>query len=720
MRVLDSRRRELAERRDALADLRAEIRGLEEVDRAFASSSPALAWALAHERELDGFVGPLAERLKTPAELERLVERVLGADVFGLLVKDTAAVARIAASIAQHAPGDIALIPVDGVRGKVGGARSGSVAESIECDDGVRPVVDALLGDVFVVSDLDEAFERAARDDGLSRFVTPAGTVVWPSGKVTVGAVVDDTPGVLARKRRINELGDELSARTARVGEAEAAAAEAEEALSAAQQDALELSQRLAALAGEADAHREELGRLEQLVTTLDAEADRVARRITEIRERTAKEAPQLETLSKAIHTAEAEIDQLEDAAAEAREARDTRFREEAATNERLSACQIEIAAVSEREVHLKRQVAAIRTELSELTDTVRAARETADALELLRERIQPVHDAYEALQERADHWAEKLRDRARFEAADSDSLRTTIHDAQEAVRTAQADVDSKLSSAGDMRVERGQLEIQVNTAVRRIVEELGVPVERALEAPALEDREATVERAHKLRKRLANLGPVNPIAMEEYDSLAARRESMLAQLEDLEASRKALHKILAAIDRKIRERFVVTFERVDQYFQETFAVLFPGGTAQLALTDPDDPETTGVEVVAQPRGKKLAKLSLMSGGEKSLTALALLFAVYRTRPCPFYILDEVEAALDDVNLRRFIAFVDSMRGDTQFIIVTHQRRTMEMADVLYGVSMQADGVTKVVSERLDRAAAEASKTRERDEHAVV
>ena len=123
--------------------------------------------------------------------------------------------------------------------------------------------------------------------------------------------------------------------------------------------------------------------------------------------------------------------------------------------------------------------------------------------------------------------------------------------------------------------------------------------------------------------------------------------------------------------------------------------MLFPGGTAQLQLTDPDDPETTGVEVIAQPRGKKLAKMTLMSGGEKSLTALALLFAVYRTRPCPFYILDEVEAALDDTNLRRFVAFVDSMRRHTQFIVVTHQRRTMEMADVLYGVSMQADGVSQ-------------------------
>jgi chromosome segregation protein len=131
---------------------------------------------------------------------------------------------------------------------------------------------------------------------------------------------------------------------------------------------------------------------------------------------------------------------------------------------------------------------------------------------------------------------------------------------------------------------------------------------------------------------------------------------------------------------------------------------LFPGGSARLALEDPDDMEHTGVEVEAQPRGKRITKMSLMSGGEKSLTAMALLFAVYRTRATPFYILDEVEAALDDTNLRRLVAYIDSLRSTTQFIMITHQRRTMEMADVLFGVSMQSDGVTKVISQKLEHA----------------
>ena len=171
-----------------------------------------------------------------------------------------------------------------------------------------------------------------------------------------------------------------------------------------------------------------------------------------------------------------------------------------------------------------------------------------------------------------------------------------------------------------------------------------------------------------------------------------------------MRSARRSLDKIVAVIDARMKDDFANTFDVVNANFKRIFAELFPGGSGALTLTDPDDMENTGVEVSAQPPGKRILKMSLMSGGEKSLTALALLFAVYKTRATPFYILDEVEAALDDTNLRRFVAYLDSMRHDSQFIIISHQRRTMEMADVLYGISMQSDGVTKVMSQRLDKA----------------
>ncbi len=719
VRVLESRRKELEGRRERLTDARAEARGLEEVDRAFESAAPALAWALAQERSLPGLVGPLAEVIHAPERYETLVERLLGADLFGLLVEDSASAGTVAEALQNHSEGEISIIPLDGVRTRlVGKPKKGDrLLDSLTCEDRVRPAVEALLGDVFIVDDVREALASAASDKSGARFATPSGAVAWPSGKLTLGTQVSDTEGVLVRKRRINELRDEIVAHTAAVGDAEAATGEAEEALAAAQQDALELTQKIAALAGEHDSLLEDVGRLEQQLTALDAEADGVDRRVADIQEKTSRDRPAVGVQLRRIESAARDLERLEEASVVSREQRDVRFREEGATSERLGTCQVEIATVSEREVHLKRQVNAIDAELRELNSTVAMARESEASLELLRQRIQPIHDLYVLLQERAEHWAAKLKDRAHFEQADSESLRNTIQEAQDAVRDAQAEIDSKNGSATDVRVERAQLEVQVNQAARRIIEDLGMPLETALTFDEVEDRQGAEDRAHKIRKQISTLGPVNPIAMEEFESLQQRRDFMTSQIEDLDSSRKALQKVIAAIDRKMRDRFLETFEDVDRSFQEIFTVLFPGGTAQLQLTEPDDPDTTGVEVIAQPRGKKLAKMSLMSGGEKSLTALALLFAVYRTRPCPFYILDEVEAALDDTNLRRFVAFADSMRTQTQFIVVTHQRRTMEMADVLYGVSMQADGVSKVVSQKLDRATATAKAD---DEHALV
>ncbi|HET6497747.1 MAG TPA: chromosome segregation protein SMC, partial [Coriobacteriia bacterium] len=719
VRVCDAHRKALVEIRERLAAARAEAHALQQVDRAFEAVSPALAWALSHHRELPGFVGPLAERIRVPSEYERLVEHLLGTDLFALLVERAEDASDIATAAESQSEGELVLVPLagTGLVPRATATTGTSILSVIECDDAVAPALAMLLGDVFVVESLSEALDAVRSDSSGARFATLSGSIVWPGGKVTVGRVLaTDGAGVLERKRRITELEGEVAALEIAVGDAEAVVSTAEDALAAAQQDALDLGQRIAHLAGEHDSVREETGRLEQALTSHDADVQALTTRMNSIDARAEKEAPEVEPLRRSIAESQQALERLDEDAAAARDVRDAKSREEAAVGERLSSCQVDIATVSEREIHLKRQAASISAELAELERAVAHSRDTEAALELLRERVEPVHALYTALLERAEHWAVRLRDRARFEQADSVSLRTTIHEAQDAVRAIQTEIDAHSAQAGDVRVEKAQLEVQVNAAVAKIVEGLGVPIERALEGGEQDgDRRALEDRAHSVRKRLDTIGPVNPIAVEEFEALQERRGFMHAQMDDLVVSRQALGKVVAAVDRKMRDRFLETFEQVGNHFQEVFAVLFPGGHCSLEFTEPDSPETTGVEVVAQPRGKKLTKMSLMSGGEKSLTALALLFAVYRTRPCPFYILDEVEAALDDTNLRRFIAFTGTMRTHTQFIIVTHQRRTMEMADVLYGVSMHADGVSKVVSHKLERTPEKGP-----DDHTVV
>ena len=296
------------------------------------------------------------------------------------------------------------------------------------------------------------------------------------------------------------------------------------------------------------------------------------------------------------------------------------------------------------------------------------------------------MHERYSALLERASDWAARLRDQASLEEADSASLKKTIEDAKAGVSRAKERVDAATATQNEFKVARGKLEVQVEAAIKAITADGTTVLEEALMLPAPTDRDAAERELNQLVRQINNLGPVNQVA-----------------LADLESARKALTKITVAIDRKMRKAFLVTFEKVDANFREIFAMLFPGGQAHLEMTDPEHPAETGIEVVAQPRGKRITKMMLMSGGEKSLTALALLFAVYRTRTVPFYVLDEVEAALDDANLSKLIGALDVLRSDTQLLVISHQRRTMEDADVLYGVSMQADGVSRVVSQKLDR-----------------
>ena len=218
---------------------------------------------------------------------------------------------------------------------------------------------------------------------------------------------------------------------------------------------------------------------------------------------------------------------------------------------------------------------------------------------------------------------------------------------------------------------------------------------------PMRYDRADQQRRAQRAEKDLTLLGRVNPLALEEFAALEERYTFLSTQLEDLKNTRRDLLTVVREVDEKILEVFADAYADVAREFAVVFQTLFPGGEGRLLLTDPDDLLTTGVEVEARPPGKKVKRLSLLSGGERSLTAMALLVAIFRARPSPFYILDEIEAALDDVNLRRLISLLEELRTTSQLIVITHQKPTMEVADALYGVSMRGDGITTVISQRL-------------------
>jgi len=199
----------------------------------------------------------------------------------------------------------------------------------------------------------------------------------------------------------------------------------------------------------------------------------------------------------------------------------------------------------------------------------------------------------------------------------------------------------------------------------------------------------------------LDQLGKVNPLALEEFAALEERHAFLVTQLEDLKETRRDLLTVIKEVDERVQQVFTEAYEDTAREFERTFTVLFPGGQGRLILTEPDDMLTTGIDFEARPPGKKVKRLSLLSGGERALTAIAFLVAIFKARPSPFYVLDEVEAALDDANLQRLLHLFEELRESSQLIVVTHQKRTMEVADSLYGITMRGDGVSTVVSQRL-------------------
>ena len=476
----------------------------------------------------------------------------------------------------------------------------------------------------------------------------------------------------------------------------------------------------------EEDAQRakeaQELARAQSAAQAARAEAERahdVARRadeqVTWAREQDVAARARLDGADtvgppESLEDAQARADAASRAAREAREAENEarlslRALEEQSRRAASRARSLRQAAAAEREerAHYARREAARKTELATASDVEAAARVALEAAE------------------RALSQAAAERDRLSERRS---QVSQEVSDARRALDRLSAELSEATASAHQGQIAAEQTRLRVEDLQRRALEELSLEPEQLLAEfgpqtlvpmlpldPDQVDKAAAAEpsayvRAEqeralaKAQKDLEKLGRVNPLALEEHEALASRHKFLVDQVQDLKQSKADLLRIVQDVDRLVEKAFASAFAETREQFEHVFGVLFPGGVGDLVLTDPDDMLSTGIEIEARPAGKKVKRLSLLSGGERSLAAIAFLVAIFKARPSPFYVMDEVEAALDDVNLTRLLAIFKELQETSQLIVITHQKRTMEIADALYGVTMR-DGVTTVVSQRL-------------------
>ena len=435
------------------------------------------------------------------------------------------------------------------------------------------------------------------------------------------------------------------------------------------------------------------------------AALDQARARIDELTQRQRRAAEEWTTAQQA-HRVALDASQQAQRAAEA-------LRQRIATAAVRQAAQAQ--AIEDRAAAQRQRRTALAERLRVISQRLAGHEHARTAAAARLERAEAVASALDRLAQALSQHRQRLDAEARRLRSRQDARTELVRQLTRRLDALRRERDAASAQQEQVRAELAALDVadaerrtKRDALVETLQSEFGAEPEAALAAPSPTLPEGVTARAHErtLQADLRRMGPVNPLALSEYEAASERFEFVAAQLADVRNSRRELHKVIRAIDAEIVATFAEAFEDVARNFAELFGTLFPGGTGRLTLTDPEELLTTGVELDVRPAGKRVGRLSLLSGGERSLVALAYLFAVFRSRPSPFYVLDEVEAALDDVNLQRFLDLVAEFRRESQLIIVSHQRRTMESADVLYGVSMPPGGTSVVVSERPEDAAA--------------
>ncbi len=642
---------------------------------------------------------PVADRMKPEKGVEKALAAALGAHAEALAgdVDDSA----IAGELGNASRAVVVDTSAGGRSWRLEGqppAGTTWLLDHVSLDDDVIGPITRILVDVVLADDV-AAARRAVADDPRLRAVTPDGVVV---GEGWLAAGSGGASSV--------EVAAQIEAATAELDEAQAALDELsgtfEGAKIAAEEARVAAASAKAALK-EHDAQAESWKRDHQRLVKQAEQAQKQhassAKQANEADIRlSGREKSLAETRDRLSRVERPDSDEEADATArdEANAALTKARSEEMEATLAARSTQQAVDNVAGRGAALRRQAEHERQ--AKARHDAAMARKRAQA-ELAHTVAEHARDLAAKIANSLEH-ATQRRDTL---AGDVKQLAARQSQAREKVSA----LRQQLARLGDTShaadIAREQAQVRIDEAEAKIVEQLGIAIDDLLAGytPADDFDEAEEKkRLKKAEKDLAALGKVNPLALEEYKALEERYSFLSTQLADVVQARKDLAGVIDDVDKQVLQLFTDAWHDVEREFPRVFQTLFPGGEARLLLTDPSDMLTTGIEIEARPPGKKVKRLSLLSGGEKSLTALAMLVAIFRARPSPFYVLDEVEAALDDVNLRRLIALLEELREDSQLIVITHQKPTMDVANVLYGVTMRGDGVTRVISQRMNPA----------------
>ena len=657
---------------------------------------------------LSGIIGTVAQLIQVPDHLERAIETVMGAAVQNIVVESDSAAQQAIQYLKQHQKGRATFLPLNTVKGKKAAERLeepsvlGLAVDLITFEPQYTGVMNHLLGKVWVVKDMASAVAIGKKHGFNYRLVTLDGELLTPGGALTGGNYAKQKGGLLSRQRQITEL----------EGKTQLFYEQQKQHQAQLEQMTLQyqaLTTEIETLRADEQAQQLKQQEVQQKREQLLKEKHRLSNEITieEMDEQqlvsdkaSLEQALQKEELlaQQIIGGQEALAEQIANLKAQSAQA-DGQLSD---LQQKYQQSQIQLATSEQRQHIFLEQAQQLKDQRQEF---LRQAKQKETDLEALMARFANKDQELEEYRRLLQQLTVKQQAQGQAlqqQKEQRQNLQETLTAAEEKAKVLQQQLDHVKEQRYQLDVALNKVRLQIENALQHLSQSFECTYEEALLCKIDIDNEKEAQkRISKLKAAVQNLGPINFNAIEEHQQVQERLVFLTEQMEDLEQAKQSLNKVIKEMEQIMAQKFKETYQVVNDTFSEVFRTMFAGGQARLELSTPNDYLLTGIEIVAQPPGKKEQILSLLSGGERAMTAIALLFALLTVKPSPFCILDEIEAALDEVNVERFARFIKEYTNKTQFIVISHRKGTMEAADTLYGVAMENNGVSRLMSVKL-------------------
>ncbi|MFD2925494.1 chromosome segregation protein SMC [Halobacillus naozhouensis] len=668
----------------------------------------------AREKQLiHGVEGAVLEVINIPANYLTAIETALGAQAQHVIVQDEKAGRQAIHWLKQNNKGRATFLPLTTIqpRSVFGQAASrlaeqegflGTASELIQFDSRYDKAIQHLLGHIVIATNLEQANEIARAVNRKYRIVTLEGDVVNPGGAMSGGAQKKSNQSLFTREKELQELTEKITSFDLKARDVEAKVKRLKDKLSSNAEKREQVKEQSISSRNteyeEQSAVREmqvKVSHLNDQLQLYDQDQSQFNQDQSQAKERLTTLAEELTSLSKQLEDLQERIDDLT-------AAKDQQQEDEANQKERYQNLQIKLAEQDSAVENQKEKAGRLQEDLQSVQDQLAKNRHSYQQLVEVVDSNQSEEDIMEDIEKskiRKETTSALIQERRE----ERNQLAQAVHQEEQTQKETQRRHQNYLQDIQQKEVKANRLDVELENLLNYLQEEYVITFEKAKnDYQGVEDVHAASTRVKLIKRAIDELGTVNLGAIDEYERIVERYDFLTGQQRDLLEAKETLYSIIYEMDSEMERRFEETFTKIRAEFGEVFKDLFGGGKADLQLTQPDDMLETGVDIVAQPPGKKLQNLSLLSGGERALTAIALLFSILRVRPVPFCVLDEVEAALDEANVERFARFLKEFSERTQFIVITHRKGTMEESDVLYGVTMQESGVSKLVSVRLE------------------